>query len=107
MSVVHISSTSPPLPLLKCLSNLAYPTGLRGRGGGGARRDTTTDTRSGGEGSPGKQRQAIRSVVGRAPLVGGNRALKQALTDLKPVEGKSSGIGGSTYKRTTYGTTDF
>jgi hypothetical protein len=61
----------------------------------------------GGEGSPGKQRQAIRSVVGRAPLVGGNRALKEALTDLKPVEGKSSGIGGSTYKRTTYGTTDF
>ena len=61
----------------------------------------------GGEGSPGKQRQAIREVVGRTPLLGGNRALKEALVDLKPVEGKSSGVGGSAYKRTTYGTTEF
>ena len=61
----------------------------------------------GGEGTPGKQRQAIREVVGRMPLLGGNRALKEALVDLRPVEGKSSGVGGSAYKRTTYGTTDF
>jgi hypothetical protein len=61
----------------------------------------------GGEGTPGKQRQAIREVVGRTPLLGGNRALKEALVDLKPVEGKSSGVGGSAYKRTTYGTTEF
>ena len=62
----------------------------------------------GGDVTPGRQRQAIREVVGRTPFFGGNRAFKEGIVDgFKPTEGKSSGVGGSAYKRTTYGTTEF
>ena len=62
----------------------------------------------GGDVTPGRQRQAIREVVGRTPFLGGNRVFKEGIVDgFKPTEGKSSGVGGSAYKRTTYGTTEF
>jgi hypothetical protein len=63
---------------------------------------------AGADVTPGRQRQMIRDTVGRVPFLGGNRAFKEGFVDaLKPMEGKSSGVGGSAYKRTTYGTTEF
>ena len=58
--------------------------------------------------APGKQRQAMREVIGRTPLLGGNRFIKEGVIDtFKPSEQKSSGVGGGPYKRTTYGNTEF
>lgn len=58
--------------------------------------------------APGRQRQAMREVIGRTPLLGGNRFIKEGVIDaVKPSERKSSAVGGGPYKRTTYGTTEF
>ena len=61
-----------------------------------------------GEGSAGVQRQGVREVVSRVPVLGGNRAFREGAVNLaRQPEGKSSGVGGGPFKRTTYGTTDF
>ena len=61
-----------------------------------------------GEGSAGVQRQGVREVVSRVPVLGGNRAFREGLVDLaRQPSTKSSGVGGGPFKRTTYGTTDF
>lgn len=61
-----------------------------------------------GEGSAGVQRQGVREVVSRIPVLGGNRAFREGVVDMaRQPEGKSSGVGGGPFKRTAYGTTDF
>ena len=61
-----------------------------------------------GEGSAGVQRQGVREVVSRIPVLGGNRAFREGTVDLaQQPETKSSGVGGGPFKRTSYGTTNF
>ena len=63
----------------------------------------------GGEGSAGTQRQALREVAQRIPVLGGNRAFREGFVDafVEAENGKSSGVGGGPYKRNSYGTFEY
>ena len=69
--------------------------------------EAAIDAATGGD-SAGVQRQGVREIVSRVPVVGGIRPLREGAVDLvREADTKSSGVGGGPFKRTTYGTTNF